>query len=306
MSPRVAVGLPAYNGGEHAREALESLLDQTFRDFAIVLVDDGSTDGTLGLARELASRDDRLRVLANRERLGMAANWRRAFEAAVEAAPDADYFAWASDHDAWSPGWLEALVAELDRSPEAVVAYPLTVRVDAAGRSIAPPSEFSTAGAGSPRARRRAAFRGMVAGDMIYGLFRREALARTGVFPAVVMPDRLVLAELALVGEFRQVPRILWHRRLAAPSTARRQRRTLFAGTAPWSAWLPWWAVHGWMLLREIGIGKALAPEVSRQTGVAAALDYVALSVAGLVRRLPGRIALAMLRGATGRARRFP
>jgi glycosyltransferase involved in cell wall biosynthesis len=303
MSPRVAIGLPAYNGGEHAREAFESLLAQTFRDFVVVAVDDGSTDGTRELAHQLAASDDRLRLHVNPDRLGMAANWRRAFEAALAAAPDAEYFAWASDHDAWSPAWLEALVAELDRSPAAVLAYPLTVRVDAEGRAVAQPWEFATSGAQSPRTRRRAAFRGMVAGDMIYGLFRRAALERTAVFPPVLIPDRLVLAELAMLGEFRQIRRVLWHRRVVAPSTARRQRRTLFAGRAPLSSLLAWWAVHAWVLFRDAGLRAALAPETSRRAGLAAALEYVALTLGGIARRLPARIAVAALGRAAALAR---
>src|SRR5207248_672007 len=97
------------------------------------VVDDCSTDATADICARYAALDPRVSLARNDRQLGLVRNWRRAFELAGERHPSARYFAWASDHDVWGPRWLERLAAELDAHEEAVLAYPLAVRIDDAG-----------------------------------------------------------------------------------------------------------------------------------------------------------------------------
>lgn len=62
-NPSVSVLLPVRDGGDHLYEAVESLVSQTFGDFEVVVVDDGSTDDTAAILAEWAARDDRVRVI---------------------------------------------------------------------------------------------------------------------------------------------------------------------------------------------------------------------------------------------------
>ena len=61
--PRVSVILPCYNAEAFVAEALESLVAQTFRDFEVLALDDGSEDGTLAILERYAARDERIRAL---------------------------------------------------------------------------------------------------------------------------------------------------------------------------------------------------------------------------------------------------
>jgi len=61
--PAITVYMPAYNVGKYIRQAAESILAQTFRDLEFIIIDDGSTDDTLGLAKQLAARDTRIRLI---------------------------------------------------------------------------------------------------------------------------------------------------------------------------------------------------------------------------------------------------
>ena len=251
----VGIGMTLCNRAAYLPEAVESLLSQSFRDFSLVMVDDGSTDGTEGVAQSIAARDARVRYVRFRQRRGMVAAWREAFDQATR--DGARYFAWASDHDRWHPQWLEMLFATLEHSPEVVLAYPLTQRIDPAGVPLAKPArQFDTSGIQDrdKRWRRFIHSDAVAAGDIVYGLMRTSAIRDAGVFREVLCPDRLLLAELTLRGQIRQVPEVLWYRRQFAAGSVERQRATLFApGSRPPSALTPPWYMHARSLWATYG-----------------------------------------------------
>src|SRR6478736_3761007 len=176
--PRTVFGLAAYNGEAHLAEAIESVLSQTRSDLAVVVVDDASTDATAEICARYAHRDSRVSYARNDRQLGLSRNWQRAFELAGERHPAARYFAWASDHDVWAPRWHERLAAELEAHDEAVLAYPLAVRVDDAGSEY-PTRErlFDTAGLVDPHERVRC-----VAGELSGAGRSRSRCSPTGCF----------------------------------------------------------------------------------------------------------------------------
>ena len=66
MTPRVSVVTTVYNGEPYFDRAIPGILGQTFKDFEYIMVDDGSTDRTGELLREVAAKDARVRVLSPR------------------------------------------------------------------------------------------------------------------------------------------------------------------------------------------------------------------------------------------------
>ncbi|MFL5821491.1 MAG: glycosyltransferase family 2 protein [Solirubrobacteraceae bacterium] len=275
---RAVFGATLHNNARHLPAAVESLLSQTERDLAIVLVDDASSDATAQLAGAYAG-DARVSYERNPARVGLIGTWRRALELARERHPEADYFAWASDHDVWDARWLERLLAELDAHPDAVLAYPLAVRIGEHGEGLRPqpPWRFDTAAIADPQRRFAHFCRAGVSGDMVYGLFRTDALAPIG-FPRALMPDRLLLARLSLVGEFRQVPEVLWRRRFVRAVSARRQRPSLLAaGTPAWTR-VPWPLAHSAALVRHLAVDGEGRPAVGRWSGLRLAAVYLATS----------------------------
>ncbi len=81
-APVVSVLMPTYNGERFLRPAIESILNQTFRDFELIVIDDGSRDQTAEILREFAARDNRILVLTNERNLGIAAATNRGLAAA--------------------------------------------------------------------------------------------------------------------------------------------------------------------------------------------------------------------------------
>ncbi len=114
-SPLGSVVIPAYNSGRFINATIESALRQTFDDFEIVVVDDGSTDGTL--ARVQSFRDRRLRVLEQPHRGAPTA-----LNTAVGAARG-KYIAFLDHDDLWVPTKLQRHVEFLDRNPGVVATF---------------------------------------------------------------------------------------------------------------------------------------------------------------------------------------
>ena len=264
-----------HNHAGHLREAVDSLLSQTRADFVLVMLDDASTDATETIAREYAQRDTRVRYLRHPIRLGLVPTWREAAELAAREYPMAEYFAWASDHDRWHPEWLARMTRELDSSAHVVLAYPLCTWIDDEGTPVAKrPRRFSTRGMADTSARwSHLCWNAVGAGDMVYGLMRIQALRSAGTFRLVLRPDRLLVAELTLLGEISQVEEFLWTRRQDALGSVARQRRTLTAAPRPWWFWLPPWVQHARALLGSHGRPGIGAP-IPRGTLWRMALRY--------------------------------
>jgi glycosyltransferase involved in cell wall biosynthesis len=266
--------MPAYNRPDALPRTLDSLFSQTYPDFDLVIVDDRPTSEIAAIVERYSRSERRLRYEANSARLGMVGNWRKAFERARAAHPASEYFAWVSDHDVWHPRWLEEMVAVLDQQPEVVVAYPENLRMLEKGARLAGPG-FQTFGMRSRSRRIRHAARHMLAGDMIYGLMRADALAAAGIFRRVITPDRQVLLALSLFGEIKQVPEVLWYREVLRPFDIQRQRDVFFPDGAPAYTRLSSHLQHCATLLWDFAVHGKGRPAFGR----AAALWYAVLQL---------------------------
>jgi glycosyltransferase involved in cell wall biosynthesis len=114
-SPAVTVFIPAHNAEMWLAEAIESVLAQTFTDFELLIIDDGSRDGTRALAEAFAARDARVRV-ASRENRGRSATRNEAFDRARGR-----YLAVLDADDRCLPQRLARQVAFMDATPTVAV-----------------------------------------------------------------------------------------------------------------------------------------------------------------------------------------
>lgn len=260
-----------HNDGRHLCEALEALLDQSYEAFTLIVLNDGSTDDTAGIVDKYAARDGRIVAVANAGRMGYCYSYRKAFALVPEGV---EYFAWAAGHDRHDPAWLARMVEALDADPDAVVAYPLTVRISETGEPYDVPSpRFETVGL-DRRARIRAlARRGVGFGNIIYGLFRATAVRKAGVFRNVLLPDCVLIWELSLYGTIRQVPEVLWRRRYIGLFSLARQRRNGFR-RPPWYTYLPPAFVNAAVLLWSTAIVGGPRPLSARIAGASLALRF--------------------------------
>jgi glycosyltransferase involved in cell wall biosynthesis len=173
--PRVSVVIPAYNGASFLAEALDSVLGQTRPPEEVVVVDDGSTDGTAAVAARYGAP-----VLVHRQAnrgIGAARN-------AGVALTSGDHIAFLDADDLWEPRKLERQLELLAKDPDLEIVF---------GHL----AEFR-AGPGEERGPLGPARPGPLAVTM---LVRREAMDRVGTFP-----EDVVLSEFLIwLGRARQL-----------------------------------------------------------------------------------------------------
>lgn len=277
---RAVFGLPAYNHASRLPEALESLLLQTYPGLRIIISDDGSTDETPDIVADYARDDPRIVYRKTERRMGYIGNARRCFELARELFPEAEFFAWASDHDVWHPAWLERLIEVFDANPGVVAVCPRSFRMEGDGtitKSLV--VDLNTVGVEPVMRRFRKTFRGISAGNMIYGLFRADAVKKAGIMRWHLLPDRLLLCELALHGPMAEVKEHLWFRRYRQLASLERQRAASFFDEPPSYVRRPWWWSHGILLWKEYGSGDKSGSPLTAAQGKRLAVSYALMGI---------------------------
>lgn len=114
--PTVSVVMSTYNRADLMPKAVQSILDQTYKDFEFIIVNDGSKDNTRALLKELAAKDKRIKVLENDKNRGLIYSLNRGI-----AAARGTYIARMDDDDFSLPMRLEKQVAYLSEHPEIAV-----------------------------------------------------------------------------------------------------------------------------------------------------------------------------------------
>lgn len=220
----LTLGLPVYNGSTFLPEAIRSILGQTFADFELVVSDNASSDATEAIVRDFAARDRRLRYHRNAENVGLTRNFNQVFSMAT-----GKYFKWATSDDALMPDFLRRCVEVLDQDERVVLACTRARFVDATGARKEVEDPGWNLMMDAPEERLRYVIDAGHWVNSILGVIRTDALAVTGLLPDYPGGDYRLLAELSLLGKFRELPEAFYVRRLhpAASSQIAKDRRMI-------------------------------------------------------------------------------
>lgn len=204
-APALSVVMPVHNGLPYLDAAVESVRAQTWSDFEFVILDDGSTDGSLDRLHEWAARDSRIRLLEAARNLGPAVSSQRVAEAAIApivARMDAD--------DLCKPDRLEQQMALLRLRPDVGLVASLCDYIGGDGQLLRAPESW--------RLGRRSLFVPFAHGAIMY---RREAFDRVGGYRQACefWEDQDLISRIAAVSTIAVIPRALYQVRLSPTST---------------------------------------------------------------------------------------
>lgn len=207
---KISVVMPVYNRGGMVGAAVESLRRQTFADFEIVAVDDGSTDDTVAALEALG--EPRLRVVAMGRNTGIPIARNAGLAAAV-----GDYVAILDSDDISLPERLGSQAAFLDRHPEVAMVASLSEEMRADGRAT---GKVKRRPLGADAMRAHALFRCPVLQSTV--MARRAVLERFPYDPAFpVCSDYEMFGRLAWAHPCCTLPRVLVRRRVHPGSISR-------------------------------------------------------------------------------------
>lgn len=198
--PKLTIGVPVYNGGHLIELALSGLLEQTYRNFVLMISDNASTDGTWNILQRWAKTDARINLHRQEKNIGAMANFRFLLEKA-----DTEYFMWHAHDDFITSDYVEKLCAILDKNPDCLNAAARTVRVGADG-STTSVDTFPDVSS-SARFSRVISIIKTASPSWIYGVFRlehlRQAYAVAERFGFVWGWDRIALLPAILNDQIR-------------------------------------------------------------------------------------------------------
>jgi glycosyltransferase involved in cell wall biosynthesis len=217
VAPTLSIGMPVYNGAKWIQESIDYLLNQSFRDFELIIADNASTDETETICRTIAARDSRIRYHRHSSNIGVFRNYDRVFE--LSTAP---YFKWASCNDICLDGFLEKCLAVLRDRPDVVLVYPRAIVVFAP-RDEEPYGEEYDDNLNLEQERPSARFREYLnrekINNVMNGVIRASALRETTLNRPLPGSDISMIAELSLRGKFVEIPDRLFVRRLTPDTT---------------------------------------------------------------------------------------
>lgn len=103
--PFVSIIMPAYNSSLYIKEAIESVVSQSYANWELVVIDDCSKDETQSIVKEISKRDSRVKLLINEKNMGAAASRNRGLDHV-----QGDYVALLDSDDYWHPQMLEKML----------------------------------------------------------------------------------------------------------------------------------------------------------------------------------------------------
>ena len=177
----LTIGMPVFNDIEFIEESLNSIMNQSLKDFQLIISDDGSTDGSEAICRKLAANDTRVTYIRQPQNLGISKNMEF-----LLAQAKTEFFMWAADDDVWDENYASHLIALLQKDETAIAAFCSYDLIDENGKFVENRSyDYSER---TPY-RRLVQFIRKADDGFGYGIFRTKRIERVK-FPVWWWPNR--------------------------------------------------------------------------------------------------------------------
>jgi glycosyltransferase involved in cell wall biosynthesis len=205
--PRLSIGLPVYNGESFLKEAIDSILTQTFEDFELIISDNASTDRTEEICRAYVEQDKRIRYYRNKNNEGSAPNFNRVFELS-----SGEYFKWTACDDLYASDFIMKCVEVLDNDPSVILCHSQVTIIGEDGKFI----QNYDIKLKTDSSKRHERFHELLHKHLcyqIFGIIRTSALKMVFPMGSYGHADGILLLRLGLIGRFYEIPEYLFFAR---------------------------------------------------------------------------------------------
>jgi glycosyltransferase involved in cell wall biosynthesis len=207
FQPKLSIGLPVYNGEKFLQESLDSLLNQTFADFELIISDNASTDNTEEICRNYAAQDQRIYYYRHDTNIGCAHNFNRVLELSKS-----EYFKWAAYDDLHAPDFISKCMQVLETNPDYILCHSHTSFIDEQGT----PLQNYNINLNTNSAKLQVRFNELLTKHLcyqMYGVIRKSALKKIPPMGGYGNADGILLLRLGMVGQFYEIPEYLFFAR---------------------------------------------------------------------------------------------
>ena len=237
--PSLSIGLPVFNGEKYLKQAIDSILAQTYQDFELIISDNASTDLTENICREYLSKDDRIYYYRSEENHGAAWNWNRVFELSSGV-----YFKWVAHDDIYVPQFLAKCISVLEKDPMIILCHSKSALIDELGTLIGK-YEIPTFRDSQKSHERFCEVLNRKSSPilawLIFGVFRRDSLKMSQLNGAYIGSDWNFLAEISLIGRIFEIPEFMFLRRKHGQSYAERYYDSTAGQVRDYRTETLWW-----------------------------------------------------------------
>ena len=207
-TPRLSVGLPVFNGEKYLRQAIDSILNQTYQNFELIISDNASTDRTREICIEYLTKDSRIRYYRSRRNRGAAWNWNRVFKLS-----SGEYFKWVAHDDTMVPEFFSKCIYVLEQDPSIILCHSKNAIINECDKLVGKYNLGTFINSEKPHKRLNQILKKIGVPWLIFGVFRRDMLDKTPVFQGYIGSDWNLLAEVSLIGQIFEIQEYLFYRR---------------------------------------------------------------------------------------------
>ena len=206
--PNLSIGLPVFNGEKYLRQAIDSILFQTYSDFELIISDNASVDKTEDICREYVKLDDRVSYYRSEKNHGAAWNWNRVFKLSSGV-----YFKWVAHDDVMVPEFLSKCLTVLERDPSIILCHSKNAIINEFDEIVGKYEIGHIIDSQKPHFRFSQILQKIGLPWLIFGVFRRDLLGKTSLFKSYIGSDWTLLAEISLLGRIFEIQEYLFRRR---------------------------------------------------------------------------------------------
>ncbi len=225
LKPTVSIGMPVYNGEKYLKDALDSLLGQTFTDFELIVSDNASTDNTETICQNYAKRDHRIKYIRQPKNGGAWNNFQFVLHAA-----SGEYFMWAACDDIWHPSWVSNLYEKL-KSTKNTAVFGKLIHIDEFSKNILLPVTKNSFNFSGSLLKRKVTFflefEGVGKANLFHSLFRKQDIDSRDLL--VYSLDYYALFDWLNDIEFLSSDDIFLYKRIHADSAAASKPKSLLS-----------------------------------------------------------------------------